>query len=209
MTMKKMICALLALAMLLCASAMAQTIAPQNWFDPNEGTYPAAFDRAALKDGTLHGVRLYTEDWYDIVEVSTMAVGDTFEAEGKSVTVESRGVDEFGQITINGGYEQENGYTLTTEEDTNGFTTTGYDDACTYTERGTLDLALAESVTFTDSYDIDADAIINGKQPLTATGIEAVTEAIMSSEFDSFYAYNTKVVIENGKVVEITRRFVP
>ncbi len=207
--MKKMICALLALAMLLCASAMAQTVAPQNWFDPNDGTYPATFDRAALKDGALHGVRLYTEDWYDIVDVSLMAVGDTFEAEGKTVTVESRGEDEFGRITINGGFEEENGYTLTTEEDTNGFTTTGYDDACTMTERGTLDLALAENVTFTDSYDIDADAMLNGKQPLTATGIEAVTEAIMASENDSFDAYSTRVTIEDGKVVEINRRYVP
>lgn len=207
--MKKMICALLALAMALCASAMAQTIAPQNWFDPNEGTYPAAFGRDALKDGALHGVRLYTEDWYDIVDVSMMAVGDTFEAEGRSVTIESKGVDEFGRHTINGGYEEENGYTLTTEEDTNGFTTTGYDDACTMTERGTVDLALAENVTFTDSYDIDADAMRNGKQPLTATGIEAVTAAIMASEHDSFDADNTRVTIEDGKVVEITRRYVP
>ena len=207
--MKKMLCALLALALMLCGFAMAETVAPQSSFDPNEGTYPAAFDRNALKDGALNDVKLYTEDVYDIVDVSKMAVGDSFEAEGKTITVETLETDEFGNININGGFEAENGYTLTTEEDTNGYTTTEYNDFCTYTERGTCNLPLAENVTFTDSSDIDADALLSGKEPLTATGIEAVTKAIMESEHDSFYDHNTEIVIKDGKIVEINRRFVP
>lgn len=207
--MKKMISALLALALMLCAFAMAEAIVPQFSFDPNEGAYPAAFNRDEIKDGNLYNVKLYTEDNYDIVDVSRMAVGDTFEAEGNTITIETLEKDEFGNININGGFEAENGYTLTTEEDTNGFTTTGYNDFCTYTERGTCNLELAENVTFTDSADIDADALLNGKEALTVTGIEAVTQAIAEAQIDSFDSHNTEIVIQDGKVVQINRRFNP
>ena len=207
--MKKMICTLLALALMLCSFAMAEAVAPQFAFDPNEGTYPAAFDRAEVKDGNLFNVKLYTEDIYDIVDVSKMAVGDTFEAEGKTITIETIEKDEFGNIKINGGFEEDGGYTLTTEEDTNGWITTGYNDFGTYTERGTVSLELADNVTFTDGYFLDAAALEAGQKPLIVTGIDAVAKAIMDSENDSFNELNTELVIENGKVVDIARCYNP
>lgn len=208
--MKKILCALLALGMMLCATAMAETIAPQfSELNTTDATYPAAFNRDDLKDGVLNNVHLYSEDVYDIVDVSRMAVGDTFEAEGKTITIESIEKDEFGNIKINGGFEEDGGYTLTTEEGTNGWITTGYDDFCTYTDRGTVNLELAENVTFTDGYFLDAAALEAGQKPLIITGIEAVTKAIMESENDSFHEFNTEVVIENGKVVDIARCYKP
>ena len=208
--MKKMICALLALAMMLCTFAMAETIAPQfTELNTTDASLPAAFNRDDLKDGVLNNVHLYTEDIYDIADVSKMAVGDTFEAEGKTITIETIEQNKFGDIDINGGFEAENGYTLTNPEDTNGWTTTGYDDFCTYTERGPVSLDLAENVTFTDKWDLDLAAIEVGREPLTVTGIEAVTKAITESENDSFNERNTELVIENGKVVEITRTYNP
>ena len=205
-----MLCALLALTLMLCTFAMAETIVPQfTELDTTDATYPAAFSRNDLKDGTLNNVRLYTEDWYDIVDVEQMKVGDTFEAEGNTITVETIEKNQFGDIDINGGFEAENGYTLTTEEDTNGWTTTGYDDFCTYTQRDTVSLALAENITFNDSYFLDVEAIEAGREALTASGIEAVTKAIMESESDSFNELNTKITFKDGKVVEITRRYIP
>jgi hypothetical protein len=208
--MKKILCALLALAMMLCTFAMAETIAPQfTELNTTDATYPAAFSRDDLKDGVLNNVHLYSEDIYDIVDVSKMAVGDTFEAEGKTITIETIDKDEFGNIKINGGFEEDDGYTLTTEEDTNGWITTGYDDFCTYTERGTVSFEMAENVTFTDGYFLDAAALEAGQKPLIITGIEAVTKAIMESENDSFNERNTELVIENGKVVDIARCYNP
>lgn len=169
--------------------------------DLNDATYSVAFDRADLQNGVLSNVRIYTEDVYDIVAVSNMAVGDSFEAEGKMVTIESLNTNEYGDIEINGGYEA-GGYTLTTHEDTNGWTTTGDDDFCTYTRRATVDLTLSENVHLTDSWDIDGETV-------EATGIEAVTQAIMTSRNENFYEENTKIVIENGKVTEINRYYVP
>ena len=88
--MKKTICALLALALMLCAAALAEIIAPQfTELNTTDAAYPAAFSRDELKDGVLNNVRLYTEDLYDIVDVSKMAVGDTFEAGGNAVTIET------------------------------------------------------------------------------------------------------------------------
>ena len=209
-TMKKILCALLALAMMLCTFAMAETIVPQfTELNTTDASYPAAFNRDDLKDGVLNNVHLYSEDIYDIVDVSKMAVGDTFEAEGKTITIETIEKDEFGNIKINGGFEEDGGYTLTTEEDTNGWITTGYNDFGTYTERGTVSLELAENVTFTDGYFLDAAALEAGQKPLIVTGIEAVVKAIMDSENDSFNELNTELVIENGKVVDIARCYNP
>ena len=201
--MKKMICALLAVALMLCSFALAETIAPQfTEIDAADGTYPVTFDRKDLKDGVLNNVVLSTEDVYDIVDVSRMAVGDTFEAEGKSVTIETIENDEYGHILINGGSDVENGYTLTSHEDENGWTTLLDDDYCTYTERGAFNLELAGNVTFTDSWDIDSE-------PVTATGIEEVTRAISESPNDAFIDLNTTIRIEGGKIVEIIRDYMP
>ena len=201
--MKKTIALILVALLTLTLTALAETIAPQfEGLDTTDGTYSVAFDRDDLKDGTLSNVRIFTEDVYDIVEVAQMKVGDTFEAEGNTITIESLETDEYGDILINGGFEEEGGYTLTTHEDTNGLTTTGWDDFCTYTERDTVTLELAENVTFNDSWDIE-------KEPVTAEGIEAVTNAILTSENGDFYEHNAKLVIEDGKVVEINRRYVP
>ena len=139
------------------------------------------------------------------IDVTYIKLNET----GKTITIETIEKDEFGNIKINGGFEAENGYTLTTEEDTNGWITTGYNDFGTYTERGTVSLELAENVTFTDGYFLDAAALEAGQKPLIITGIEAVTKAIMESENDSFNERNTELVIENGKVVDIARCYTP
>ena len=206
--MKKVLCALIALMILVCSVAMAETIAPQfTELDTNDATYPVKFVREDIKDGVINNVHIYTMDIYDLVDISKMAVGDTFEAEGRAVTIESLETDEYGDLNINGGCNAENGYSLCTQEDINGWRTFLDNDLCTHTERGMLNLEMADDVTYTDITDIQA--ILNGADPLTYTGIEAVTKAIMESENDSFYADNTEIRIVNGRIAEITKRFVP
>ena len=135
---------------------------------------------------------------------TALAEGDTFTAEGREVTVESVETNEYGDIDINGGYNTENGFTLTSlsEEDGNGWRTTMDDDFPTYTLRDTLSLELAVSVTLEDAWDIDAD-------PVKTSGIEDVAAAIAASENDRFVPDNTEIRLEGGKVVEIIRRYVP
>ena len=105
-------------------------------------------------------------------------------------------------MNINGGMDGEDGYTLTPEDESNCWTTLISDDFCTYTQRAEMSLPLAEDVTLSDSWDIDGEEV-------TATGIQAVTDAIMASENDSFYEHNTTIRIVDGKIAQITRHYVP
>ena len=63
-------------------------------------------------------------------------------------------------------------------------------------------LPLADDVTFTDGWDIE-------KEPVTVTGAEAVAEAIAGTEMDAFIPQNTTVRVEDGKIVEIIREYMP
>ena len=216
--MKKLFCAMLALALTLCGLAMAETIEPQFVFDPTEGTYPAAFSRDKLKDGQLYDVQLYTVDQYSTESIEKLAVGDELVIEGKTVAISTLEKDEYGDLLINGGFETEGGYTLThfvpdpefkDEQYPDCWMSVEYDDFHSYTLRATCILPLDENVTFTDRWDIDMAAFEEGRQPVTASGIEAVTQAIQESENDSFYEHSTEIVIKDGRIVEITRDYVP
>ena len=218
--MKKMICALLALAMMLCTFAMAQTIMPQGpEFTEAEGTYPAAFKREDLKDGILNNAHLLTVDQYSLEDIEHVAVGDDLMIEGKTVAISALDKDEYGNLLVNGGEGEADGYTLAHYEPDPEFDLSKQYPDCwmsiepndyhTYTDHGTFNLELAGNVTFVDKWDLDIEAIEAGRKPLTATGIEDVTKAIMASENDSFFELNTEIVIEDGKIVNITRSFMP
>ena len=219
-TMKKILCALLALAMMLCTFAMAETIAPQGpAFNAAEGTYAASFNRDDLKDGILNNAHLLTVDQYAPEAIEKIAVGDELVIEGKTVAISSLEKDEYGNLLINGGDEKEDGYTLShyvpdpefdlNEQYPDCWMSIIPNDYHSYTDQGAFTLEMGEHVTFTDQSELDMAAIEAGQKALTATGIEAVTKAIMESDNGIFDEFNTEMVIENGKVVEITRSFNP
>jgi hypothetical protein len=54
---------------------------------------------------------------------------------------------------------------------------------------------------YTDASDIDAE-------PVKAQG-EAMVDAMLASDNDSFDQYNTTVRIESGRVVEVKRNYMP
>ena len=76
------------------------------------------------------------------------------------------------------------------------------DDLHTYFKWGETTLPLSEDVTFTDGWDIEKD-------PVTVTGAEAVAEAITGAEMDAFIPENTTVRVEDGRIVEIVRVYMP
>ncbi len=169
--------------------------------DMNDGEYPASFNRANLSGDALGDVKLYTVDCYDIVDIDQMAVGDTIVVEGESIRIESLEEDEYGHKLVNGGYDA-GGCTLSPFSEDNCWMCVEDDDFNTCTERAEVTLTLSENVVFTDGWDIEKD-------PVTAEGIEAVTAAIQGSENDAFDSHNTTVRLEDGRVVEIIRRYVP
>ena len=163
-----------------------------------DGEYPAAFEPAALADGAL-SFTVYSEDVYDIGEISRMAAGDTFCLGGQDVEVES--VDRADDLLINGGMDN-GGFTLRAYDEDNCWKVVLEDDYHTYTNRGETTLPLADDVAFTDGWDIE-------KEPETFSGAEAVAEAITGTDMDSFSPLNTTIRVEDGKIVEIIRTYMP
>lgn len=203
--MKRILCAALALMLAVCGVALAESLAPMfESLNTTDASHPVSFNRDNLKDGVLNDVQIYSRDLYDDASVEKLAVGDTFTGEGREVTVETLATDALGQILINGGYPEDNGFTLTRleEEYGDGWRTITDDDFATYTLRDTLSLTLDENVILEDSWNIDGE-------PVNATGIEAVANAIMASGNDRFDELNTELRLEDGKVVEIIRCYVP
>ena len=218
--MKKMLCMMLALMLLLCGFAMAETISPMNAeINPSEGTYPVRFKGDNQKDGVLNDVNIFTADEYAPEDIEKLAVGDELLIEGKTVVVKTLATNEFGGLDINGGFTKEDGYSLIHYEpradvdapdNVECWMSNEYDDYESYTLRGTFSLPLDENVTLTDSSDIDATAIEEGRQPLVLTGIVAVAERLRTGEDNDFYnEFNTRMVIRDGKIVEINRHYVP
>ena len=188
------------------ANPGAKTVAPMavdvDVNDMPDGIYPVSFNRGDLFAGAsgsfMNAVHIYTQDWYDIVDVNTLAAGDTVIVEGEEIPVVSVERGEYG-ITVNAGQDDE--FTFASEEDSNGFFIRGLDDIATYTDHGVTTLQIDPSATFTDAWDIESE-------PVTVD-FGGIIEAMQSSEVEYFVQYNTVVRVEDGKVVEINRCYVP
>ena len=169
-----------------------------------DGTYPVSFNRGDVLSGStgifMNAVHVYTQDWYDIVDINTLKAGDTIIVEGEPVPVLSVEQDEYG-FAVNEGQEGVRSFYLSGEEDSNGFAVHGLDDLSTYTDQGETTLLVDAAATFTDSWDIES-------KPVTVTG-DAIVEAMQASANEYFVAENTTVRLEGGKVVEINRTYVP
>ena len=185
----------------------AKTVVPQvESFDINrlpDGTYAVSFDRGDVLRGAsatyMNAVSIYTQDWYDIVDINQLAVGDTLVTGDRRYVVESLEWGDDGLI-INGGLD-EGGLVLGTPGDSNGFTVMDYDDLPTYTNHGATTLVVDPSVTYTDASDIDRDPVV--------ADYDGMIDAMQAAQLDSFDAYNTTIRVEGGKVVEINRVYTP
>ena len=164
-----------------------------------DGTYPVYFEPAALKDGTL-SFTVYSQDVFDIVDISTLEVGDSLVVNGIPFVVETLERDD-GDLLINGGLDN-GGLTLRAFDEDNCWKVVMEDDYSTYTERGDAALPLADSVTFTDGWDIEKD-------PVTVSGAEAVADAITGTDMNYFSPLNTTARVEDGQIVEIVRVYMP
>ena len=169
-----------------------------------DGIYPVAFNRDNLvetEDGlTLNGVMIFTADVYDIVDIATLEAGDSLLWDADVLVVETIEENDDGMVIINGGYEN-GGCDLRPVEESNCYVVVLYDDYSTYTAYGETDLALAETATFTDSSDIEAD-------PVSADYAD-IAAAIKDAKIDAFTYNNTTIRVEDGKIVEINRHYVP
>ena len=164
-----------------------------------DGEYPVAFEPAALADGALT-FTVYWEDTFDIAEISQLAPGDTLYVNDTVIDVDSVEEDD-GDLLINGGLDN-GGVTLRAYDEDNCWRAVGYDDHHTYFNWGETTLPVSDDVTFTDGWDIE-------REPMTVTGVDDVAEAISATEMDAFIPQNTTLRVEDSKVMEIVRVYIP
>ena len=175
--------------------------------DPETTTFISASVSSGVQDGSLTA-KVFSYDLYKKEEVEDLAVGDkiTFHEEGTAwnqyVTAEVSSVeknDQYDIVTINGGAEQ-GGVDLLLDGDT--YRTMTFDDYPVYYEMGEKTLPLAENVVLKDSSaDPQAEAV-------ETTGADAVAAAI-NADPDHWTVYNTTLVVQGGRILEVRRIWVP
>ena len=175
--------------------------------DPDAVTFIPASIVSGVQDGKLTA-KVFSYDLYKKEDIENLAVGDkiTFHEEGAAwnqvvndavTSIEKN--DEYHLVSINGGIEA-GGVELTLDHDV--YRTVTFDDYPLYYEMGEKTMPLADDVVLKDSSaDPQADAV-------ETTGAQAVAAAI-NADPDNWTVYNTTLVVQEGKIVEVRRIWVP
>ena len=180
--------------------------------DDLDDTQTITFVSAAITSGVQDGkltAKVFSCDIYKKEEIEKLAVGDKiiFHEEGAAqdqcVITEVKSIERNDQhhlVSINGGMEQPGGLDLKLEDD--AYRTMTFDDYPVYYEMGEKTLPLADGVVLKDSSaDPQAEAV-------ETTGADAVAAAI-NADPDNWTTYNTTLVVQGGKVLEVRRIWVP
>ena len=180
--------------------------------DDLDDTQTTTFVSASITSGVQNGkltAKVFGYDIYKKEDIENLAVGDkiTFHEEGAAwnqfVTVAVESIeknDQYHLVTINGGMEEQYGLDLKLEDD--AYRTMTFDDYPLYYEMGEKTMPLAEDVVLKDSSaDPQAEAV-------ETTGADAVA-ATINADPDNWTTYNTTLVVQGGKVLEVRRIWVP
>ena len=176
--------------------------------DTQTTTFVSASITSGVQDGKLTA-KVFGYDIYKKEDIEDLAVGDKiiFHEEGAAwnqfVTIAVESIeknDQYHLVTINGGMEEQYGLDLKLEDD--AYRTMTFDDYPVYYEMGEKTMPLAEDVVLKDSSaDPQAEAV-------ETTGADAVAAAI-NADPDNWTVYNTTLVVQGGKVLEVRRIWVP
>ena len=181
--------------------------------DDLDKTDTVTFISAGIVSGVQNGsltANVFSYDLYKKEDIESLAVGDkiTFHEEGAEqnqlATVEVKSIeknDQYGLVSINGGMEESGGLDLKPEDD-DTYRTMTFDDYPVYYEMGEKTLPLADDVVLKDSSADPQDEAVE------TTGAAAVAAAI-NADPDNWTAYNTTLVVQGGKVLEVRRIWVP
>ena len=160
-------------------------------------TVAAVLDRAGVTEtetGYTMSITIYDYKRYDMVDVSLLKVGDTLVRNSGQTVIESI-EEQDGTILFNGGLEQ-GGFELRTDGDT-VYYEVGYNNVKDYFYVGEAELPIAENFVYEDA---------SQEEPMTYT-LEVLLAMNESEWF--FTPNNATIVIENGQVTRLNRRYVP
>lgn len=143
-------------------------------------------------------VKVYTYELYDMVDIAALAENDVIVRRNEEVKVTELERLETGLININGG-EENGGFSLISNDST-VYYEVGMSDKKAYYELGEVTLPVLDEFEYADESDLDAEKKIFFAGDFLAedTGIEY-----------NFTPYNTKIVIENGTIIKMTKVYIP
>ena len=142
-------------------------------------------------------VTIYTYDKYDLVDVSRLKVGDTLVTHAGEVAITAIEREQNGNILINGGL-YEDGVTLITDE-TGVFYESGYNDAKNWYETGVATIGVSADFVYRDTSDLDRGEILYD------------SDSFLSGEVTDYHftPYNTTIRVENDRIIEMYRVYIP
>lgn len=142
-------------------------------------------------------VTVHTYDVYDMVDISNLQVGDTILLRGREIEVTQldRGPRT---VDVNGG-EDNGGFQLWTDEE-GVYYELSYSDMKAWQSVGEVTLPIAENFTFVDDSDPEIREALFTLQDLLGEGKEV---------FYFFIPRNTTIVVENGQITCLFRRYIP
>ena len=143
-------------------------------------------------------VTVYTYDLYDMVDISNLKEGDIIVIQENEVLVESLETLESGLIFINGGMEN-GGYDFW-HNDSGVYFEHGYNDMKSYYAIGDATIRVSTEFEFTDSSDLEKGEVTfyPGDFLIKDAGIVY-----------NFTPDNTSIVVEEGKIIRMTRIYTP
>ena len=137
-------------------------------------------------------VTVYTYDLYDLADIGALAPGDILVLQGEQVTVNSLDKPDSGGVIVNGALE------LRTREDGVYYVTEANDHPDYY--------ALGEAVIRVSPDFLFTDSSVPGEEKTFYPGDFLVEGTGIDYDFTP---YNTTIRIENGKVIEMHRIYIP
>lgn len=143
-------------------------------------------------------VTVYTYDLYDMVDIASLKEGDFIVIQGTEVLIESLETLESGILLINGGMEND-GYDLWHDE-SGVYFEHGYNDMKSYYPIGETTMRVSTEFNFVDSSDLD-------KGEVTYYPGDFLTDA--AGIVYNFSPNNTSIVVEDGKIIHMTRIYTP
>ena len=142
-------------------------------------------------------VTVYTYDLYDMVDIASLKEGDVIVIREQEVKITSLERNEKG-LLINGGLDN-GGYEFGTD-DTTVWYECGYSDAKSYYELGKATIRVSADMNFYDSSDLDKGEVMYYPGDFLTDKAGIVYH---------FVPGNTSIVIEDGKIIEMYRSYMP
>lgn len=144
---------------------------------------------------------VFSNDLYDAAEVGRMRVGDTLMYDGKTMVVNSIDKNKDTKI-VNGGIEAGGAELVPNGGGT--YRTMLMDDYSVYSELGKARLRLAKDVVI-----VDCGEDYHDPMDTIRTNYKEYIDNLPDYRKDNFNCLNTEIVIKNGVVTEIHRRWTP